>query len=100
MAKTKVDIEIIAEDGVPKPIDRGPGRVQHRPSPLEEKIEQAIAYIEADHCKEAAIRFLRTVFQKLEAIERPTRKCQALCELIRAALADYGDYGPLEEDLS
>lgn len=100
MAKTKVDIEIIADEGMPTPIDRGPGRVQYQPSPLEEKVEQAIAYVEADHCKEAAIRFLRNTLKKLETVKRPTRKCQALCELIRAALTDYGDYGPLEEDLS
>lgn len=97
--KTKIGIEIIADEGMPKTIDRGPGKVQHRPTPLEEKVEQAIAYIEADHRKEAAIRFLRTTFQKLERIERPSRKCQAMCELIKTALTDYGDYGPLEEDL-
>ena len=95
--KFAVEIEIVAEEGMPAPIDRGPGRVQERPHPLEEKIEEAIAHIEADYCKEAAIQFLRRTSKKLESVKRPSRKCQALCELIKAALSDYGDYGPLEE---
>ena len=89
--KTKVNISVMLEDGPPE-IDRGPGRYQTKPHPLELKIEEAISRIEADHCKEGAIRFLRMIFEKLESVQRPTRKCQAMLELVQAALADYGHY--------
>jgi len=89
--KIKVDIGVMLDEG-PPPIDRGPGRTQTQPHPLELKIEEAISCIEADHRKEAAIRFLRMVFQKLESVKRPSRKCQAMQELVKAALSDYGHY--------
>lgn len=95
--KTKVNIELMLEEGKPETIDRGPGRVQYQPTPLELKIEDAINCIEADYKKEAAIRFLRTVYQKLESVKRPTPKCQALQELLKAALSDYGHYHISEE---
>lgn len=90
--RTSVHVSVIQEEGAPKPIDKGPGRYQPAPHPLEEKIQAAIDCIEADYKKESAIRFLRNTKAKLDKIQRPSRKCQAMQSLIETALADYGHY--------